>query len=186
MYYEYLKFIDNRYKEQEMSEEPDHKKKRRERKFGREERSGGFQCIHCKSPVSLEASGTRHRNHCPVCLWSRHVDDRKGDRAARCGTSMIPIGLTFKKEGIDKYKKTPKQGEAMLIHQCVRCGRISINRLAGDDNSAAVMRIFYHSLDMPAYLREKLLKQNIIPLSEKDRAELQKQLGIRNFKCGEY
>jgi hypothetical protein len=32
--------------------------------------------------VSASAFGTQHRNHCPLCLWSRHVDRKTGDQ--RC------------------------------------------------------------------------------------------------------
>jgi hypothetical protein len=43
---------------------------------------------HCRSEVSPDAPGTGHRDHCPSCLWSRHLDDeRPGDRASECGGS---------------------------------------------------------------------------------------------------
>ncbi|MET1001543.1 MAG: RNHCP domain-containing protein, partial [Acidimicrobiia bacterium] len=47
-----------------------------------------FRCRRCGLDVSYDAPGTAHRNHCPNCLWSRHVDDRPGDRAAECGSAM--------------------------------------------------------------------------------------------------
>ena len=44
-----------------------------------------FQCGHCGVDVSLDAPGTSHRNHCPHCLWSRHLDRNvPGDRKAGC------------------------------------------------------------------------------------------------------
>ena len=30
-------------------------------------------------------AGTQHRNHCPNCLTSLHLDNEPGDRAANCG-----------------------------------------------------------------------------------------------------
>jgi hypothetical protein len=42
-----------------------------------------FRCGHCGVEVSLDAPGTSHRNHCPSCLWSRHLDRNvPGDRKA--------------------------------------------------------------------------------------------------------
>ena len=49
---------------------PDERKQREE---------GKFTCLHCGKTVSLKAHGTEHRNHCPHCLWSLHVDDLPGD-----------------------------------------------------------------------------------------------------------
>lgn len=132
-----------------------------------------FRCLHCHKLVSLKASGTKHRNHCPYCLWSKHINT--------CNGAMTPIGLTFKKEGIDRYTKKPKQGELMLIHQCLQCGKLSINRIAGDDNSYSLLKIFEHSINMPTNLRKKLLKQGIEALTKKDKQEIKKQVGIKNL-----
>ena len=72
----------------------------------------------------MTAPGTRHRNHCPSCLWSRHVDDDvPGDRASDCGGSMEPIGVTVRDDG-----------EWALVHRCTACATLRSNRIAGDDN----------------------------------------------------
>ena len=48
----------------------------------------------------MDAPGTTHRNHCPTCLWSRHLDDdAPGDRAAECGSSMEPIAVCVRGDG---------------------------------------------------------------------------------------
>ncbi len=45
-----------------------------------------FKCKHCRRFVCPPYSGGRHRNHCPFCLFSLHVDDKKpGDRMSTCG-----------------------------------------------------------------------------------------------------
>jgi len=138
----------------------------------------GFKCDHCQNWVSLEAIGTKNRNHCPFCLWSKHLDLATGDRQSNCQGVMVPIGLTFKKEGIDKYTKKPKQGELILVHQCADCSKISINRIAGDDDASVIMRVFQYSLNISLALREELKKQGIDLLQEKDRREIEKQLGL--------
>jgi len=123
--------------------------KRKEKREKKEERKGGFRCCGCGQWVSfLEFMGTAHRNHCSFCLWSKHVDlEKPGDRKSECQAGMKPIGLTFKHEGEDKYGKL-RQGELMLIHECV-CGKISINRIAGDDNSEAILKAFEESQKHP-------------------------------------
>ncbi|MEO0586330.1 MAG: RNHCP domain-containing protein [Planctomycetota bacterium] len=87
-------------------------------------------CAHCKSEFSVRAPGTRHRNHCPYCLWSVHLDRVPGDRAARCGGLMEPIGIEVR-----------RGGEWALIHRCTSCGTIKTNRIAGDDDESALLRL---------------------------------------------
>jgi len=106
-----------------------------------------FNCLNCGKLISEEALGTKNRNHCPSCLYSLHVDIEAGDRKCECQGLMEPIGLTFKKEGIDKYGKE-RQGEIMLIHRCVKCNHISINRIAGDDDSEMILEIFDKGRDL--------------------------------------
>lgn len=92
---------------------------------------GSFRCAGCRLDVSLDAPGTAHRNHCPTCLVSLHVDGRiPGDRAAGCGAPMDAVSLTVRADG-----------EWLLIHQCRRCAALSTNRIAGDDNALALLRL---------------------------------------------
>ena len=51
------------------------RKPARGRAFG-SDRDAGFQCGHCRNFVNAEPfiSGVKNRNHCPCCLWSKHVD----------------------------------------------------------------------------------------------------------------
>lgn len=49
-----------------------------------------FTCKHCGRVVVPIGAGTQHRNHCPNCLVSLHLDDEPGDRAADCGGQMEP------------------------------------------------------------------------------------------------
>ena len=75
--------------------------------------------------------GGRHRNHCPYCLYSLHVDGRvPGDRASDCGSRMAPVGVFAR----------PK-GEQVLVHRCLGCGFERHNRIAADDDIVAVMRL---------------------------------------------
>lgn len=135
-----------------------------------------FICKKCGRKVPKKALGTKNRNHCPFCLWSYHVDEEKpGDRKSSCHGLMEPLGLTFKHEGFDKYGNKRK-GELMIIHYCLICGKISINRLAGDDNPEKVMELFEKSLLLPEKLVEILKRNSIEIVGEEDRDEVKKQL----------
>lgn len=143
-----------------------------------EQKSGnGFSCDHCGQWVPLsELMGTAHRNHCPFCLWSKHVDlEEPGDRKSECRAKMKPIGLTFKHEGVDKYGNL-RQGELMLIHECTGCGKISINRIASDDKVETILEVFEQSQGLNSNKLKQLKQMNIDPVSEKDKAELYAQL----------
>jgi hypothetical protein len=62
----------------------------------KEYKAQGFRCSHCREFVIInEFMGTNNRNHCNICLWSRHVDNKPGDRRAMCHAGMKPIGLYF-------------------------------------------------------------------------------------------
>ena len=144
-----------------------------------EQNKEGFKCNHCSGWVTTsEFIGTQHRNHCPSCLWSKHVDlEKAGDRKASCGAGMEPVGLTFKQEGIDKYGK-PRRGELILIHHCTNedCGKISINRIAGDDNPESILRVFEGSQTIDDNLRKEIAEADVRLLTESDKKEIKTQL----------
>jgi len=130
----------------------------------------GFQCAHCHYYVSTDPmiAGVKNRNHCPYCLWSRHVDlFEAGDRLAVCKARMQPIGLTLKrtrkKYGLAQY------GELMLIHKCEDCGRISVNRIAADDDAALLFDIYPGSLRLDVYTKTKLASDGIQALDTSDK-----------------
>lgn len=129
-----------------------------------------FRCAHCYNLVSVEVilAGVHNRNHCPYCLWSKHLDlFEAGDRLAACKAPMQPVGLTLKR--LQKKYSSENQGELMLIHQCSDCARISINRIAADDDSDLILDIFERSLKMACTLRAQIEAMGIWPLSENER-----------------
>jgi len=138
---------------------------------------GYFICKYCKKTIkNSNLLGNFQRNHCPYCLWSRHVDEKKsGDRKSFCKGMMEPIGLVFKNEKTDKYG-IKRQGEIMLIHLCNKCGKISINRISGDDNPEIVLDVFNFSKTLPEEVMEKLNLSKIEILQEKDREGINKQI----------
>jgi hypothetical protein len=65
-----------------------------------------FVCANCRASVA----GDGYTNHCPKCLWSRHVDVNPGDRAEECGGKMRPVRVE------------DKGGKRTLLHVCEKCG----------------------------------------------------------------
>lgn len=77
----------------------------------------GFICGHCGKEV--EPLGYTSRNHCPFCLWSRHLDESPGDRLSECRGLMEPISA----------EPDPKKGY-VITHRCISCGAIRRNKAA--------------------------------------------------------
>jgi RNHCP domain len=130
---------------------------------------GDFRCAHCHALVSCAhvLSAVNNRNHCPYCLWSCHLDlYAAGDRLSACKGPMRPIGLTMKK-GRNKYQREAR-GELMLIHECIECKTLSINRIAADDDSGTVASVFQESLEFGRQLHSLGLQHGIIPLEAGD------------------
>jgi RNHCP domain len=113
------------------------------------DRRGGpssFRCRRCGLDVSVQALGTAHRNHCPSCLWSRHLDDDSpGDRAADCGSLMEPIAISVRGDG-----------EWVLVHRCTGCDTVHLNRTAGDDNPLVLLRLAVKPLAQPPFPIERI------------------------------
>ncbi len=77
-----------------------------------------FVCEKC----AYEVAGDGYTNHCPKCLYSKHVDINPGDRSSKCGGLMIPISV----EGTQK--------EYVVTHKCLTCGYTKNNKVAPDDS----------------------------------------------------
>jgi hypothetical protein len=137
---------------------------------------GDFRCAHCHQIVSSAhlLSGVNNRNHCPYCLWSRHLDlYAAGDRLSACKAPMQPVALTTKR-GRNKYARG--RGELMLVHRCMDCWGVSINRIAADDDAATLLEVFRASLKLPARTRGLFLESGIDILPEGSLPVLQLQL----------
>lgn len=104
-----------------------------------------FTCKNCGREVRPEGAGSDHRNHCPHCLMSLHVDREPGDRAADCGGLMEPIAVWVR-----------GGGEWALIHRCRRCGKLSSNRVLADDDPLKLMSIAVKPLADPPFPLERM------------------------------
>ena len=84
-----------------------------------------FICEHCGASVK----GDGFTNHCPKCLWSKHVDIEPGDRAASCGGLMEPVAL----EG--------SSPDYSIVHMFGTCGHRKRNKTAAGDDPAAILAV---------------------------------------------
>lgn len=86
-----------------------------------------FICENCHKKVpKLEYSA---RDHCPYCLYSKHVDILPGDRMNDCNGLLIPID-------IEKFKQTYK-----IIYKCDKCNQIHKNIVAVDDDMDLIIEL---------------------------------------------
>ena len=86
-----------------------------------------FVCENCG--CSVDKLNYTARDHCPNCLYSKHVDIMPGDRNNNCLGMMKPIG-------IEKYKNTYK-----IIYKCSKCSQIHKNVMANDDNYDLIVKL---------------------------------------------
>lgn len=104
-----------------------------------------FVCKACGAVITQEGAGSRHRNHCPRCLASVHLDEKPGDRASPCKGVMDAIGVWVRKDG-----------EWAILHRCRKCGAIHSNRIAADDNPIKLVSIALKPLASPPFPLELL------------------------------
>ncbi|HFC76878.1 MAG TPA: RNHCP domain-containing protein [Candidatus Moranbacteria bacterium] len=89
-----------------------------------------FICEKCGYLVK----GNGYTNHCPKCLWSKHVDVNPGDRLEKCQGMMSPISIDLKK------------GKYIILYKCVKCGFERKNKVVDNDNFDIVIKISKNSI----------------------------------------
>lgn len=86
-----------------------------------------FVCENCNFLVPK--LGYSSRDHCPYCLYSKHVDINPGDRLNDCKGLLEPID-------IEKFKNTYK-----IIYKCQKCHQMHKNIVAQDDSVDAIIKL---------------------------------------------
>ena len=87
-----------------------------------------FICENCGKKV--EKLGYSCRNHCPYCLYSKHIDINPGDRQETCKGVLEPVSLEI----------NSKKGN-VIIFRCKKCGVIRKNKAAKDDNIDKIIEL---------------------------------------------
>jgi len=74
---------------------------------------------------------------------------------------MKPIGLTYKQDG-----------ELMIIHLCLGCGKISANRIAGDDTPYAIRCLLDTPCTIERHILSRLARYGITVLTQEDQQDV--------------
>ncbi|UOR02572.1 RNHCP domain-containing protein [Leucobacter allii] len=98
-----------------------------------------FTCDSCGGSAPVTTPDGRQRQHCPVCLRSRH-DAPSRDDGAECGARMGPIAVA-----------APRTGGWLLIQRCLDCAHLACHPVAGDDNELILMRMAVRPLAEPPF-----------------------------------
>ena len=81
-----------------------------------------FICENCHKEIPVHPKWSA-RNHCPFCLFSKHLDEEfPWDRNSKCLWLMPPIDIDYKK---NKWN--------MIKHRCIKCNKEMLNKVAPDD-----------------------------------------------------
>jgi rubrerythrin len=84
-----------------------------------------FICENCGAMIA----GNGYTNHCPECLYSKHVDINPGDRQSSCQGLMEPISVEATNKGY------------ILTFRCTKCGTTKRNKAARNDNFETILRV---------------------------------------------
>jgi hypothetical protein len=84
-----------------------------------------FTCEQC----GAEVVGNGYTNHCPKCLWCKHVDINPGDRAATCQGLMEPVDAAHGGEGY------------VILYRCIKCGFERRNKASKDDDFDVILEL---------------------------------------------
>ncbi len=84
-----------------------------------------FTCGHC----GIAVTGNGFTNHCPECLWAKHVDNDPGDRLSKCQGMMEPVEVRGPIDALE------------IIHRCTSCGYSRPNKMAANDNMDSIIAL---------------------------------------------
>jgi len=76
-----------------------------------------------------EVKGDGFTDHCPNCLWGKHVDISPGDRLSDCKGLMEPIEID--KKG-DKWR---------ILYLCQECGYKHWNKTSPNDSFKKIVEL---------------------------------------------
>lgn len=84
-----------------------------------------FVCENCGSLVK----GDGYTNHCPYCLFSKHVDINPGDRESTCGGIMKPTSVENGRKGF------------IITFRCKKCGHVKRNKSSKEDDVNKIIEL---------------------------------------------
>lgn len=86
-----------------------------------------FICENCQQLVH----GSGYTNHCPNCLYSKHVDlQYPGDRGSNCHSLMEPITVKLRGGQFEK-----------ISFKCLKCAKTISNKVADNDSQEELLKL---------------------------------------------
>lgn len=89
-----------------------------------------FVCENCGTYVK----GDGYTNHCPNCLWFKHIDNNPGDRENGCKGMMKPESAYY------------KNSQWYLVHICQKCGEERLIKIGKKDNKKELDKIIENQI----------------------------------------
>jgi len=84
-----------------------------------------FVCEKC----GMKVRGNGYTDHCPNCLWGKHVDIHPGDRESHCEGRLKPIGVEL------------KHGKNIIMYRCEKCAHNFRVKALEEDNLDAIVKL---------------------------------------------
>ena len=84
-----------------------------------------FVCENCGEKIK----GNGYTDHCPKCLWSKHVDINPGDREADCKGMMEPVKVEVKNQ------------EYIIHYKCTKCKYKHQVKSVPEDNFEEILKL---------------------------------------------
>lgn len=89
-----------------------------------------FECENCGKSIK----GDGYTNHCPKCLFSKHVDVDPGDRLNECRGLMEPMDAFL------------KEGKWILVQRCQKCGEEKRIKVREEDSKKEIEKILKNKI----------------------------------------
>lgn len=83
---------------------------------------------------------------------------------------MQPIAITFKNYRVNPFTDRGS-GELVIVHQCLKCGRISPNRIAGDDSEYQILSIVNESMNLNRNITAQFKNMGLEPITTSNKEE---------------
>jgi hypothetical protein len=83
---------------------------------------------------------------------------------------MRPIAIAFKNYRINPFTNRGG-GELMIIHKCLGCGKLSPNRIAGDDNEYEILKVLKESIDIDKNILVQITSFGLVPITNFNKEE---------------
>lgn len=109
-----------------------------------------IKCANCQREFSSNHPERTHRDHCPHCLCSVHIDLKPGDRSIWCGEGEKG-SKNFKHSILRPIARSSESFPSYILYQCEKCGKQKVNVQASDDNPKEIEQLPIKDFQIRSY-----------------------------------